>query len=224
LSPAQKFHFVTGWSFWLSDALGVCAAVLNLAFMPAILFIGVVIPPPAFTLTIMTAFLVSLLHCALLYAKRVGIPLRQVPGAALAAMSLQYTVAQAVFTGLIKDRLAFARTEKGGNAQTAVAKTAVAKTAVAKTGAAKKRTQTNPAKWETILGVLLALSAAVLVAVNQERVVEINIFAATLAVQSLPFLSTSAMVLIERFEGWRAGRRRMPAIPPFQVGVGAKSR
>jgi hypothetical protein len=218
LSPAQKFHFVTGWSFWLSDALGVCAAVLNLAFMPAILFIGVVIPPPAFTLTIMTAFLVSLLHCVLLYAKRVGIPLRQVPGAALAAMSLQYTVAQAVFTGLIKDRLAFARTEKGGNANT------VAKAGVAKAGGAKKRVQTNPAKWETILGVLLALSAAVLVAVNQERVVEINIFAATLAVQSLPFLSTSAMVLIERFEGWRAGRRRMPAIPPFQVGVGAKSR
>ncbi|HSO41997.1 MAG TPA: glycosyltransferase, partial [Rhodospirillales bacterium] len=205
LSPAQKFHFVTGWSFWLSDALGVCAAVLNLLFMPAILFIGVVIPPPAFTLTIMTAFLVSLLHCALLYAKRVGIPLRQVPGAALAAMSLQYTVAQAVFTGLVKDRLAFARTEKGGNAK-------------------KKRTDTNPARWETVLGVLLALSAVVLVAVNQERVVEINIFAATLAVQSLPFLSTSAMVLIERFESWRAGRRRMSAIPAFRVGVGAKSR
>lgn len=212
LSPAQKFHFVTGWSFWLSDALGVCAAVLNLAFMPAVLFIGVVIPPPAFTLTIMTAFLVSLLHCALLYAKRVGIPLRQVPGAALAAMSLQYTVAQAVFTGLVKDRLAFARTEKGGNAQKA------------QKAKSKKRADANPATWETVLGVLLALSAAVLLAVNQERVVEINIFAATLAVQSLPFLSTSAMVLIERLEIWRAGRRRMPAIPAFRVGVGAKSR
>lgn len=209
LSAAQKFHFVTGWSFWLSDALGVCAAVLNLAFMPAILFIGVVIPPPAFTLTIMTSFLVSLLHCALLYAKRVGIPLGQVPGAALAAMSLQYTVAQAVFTGLIKDRLAFARTEKGGNARNK---------------AVKKRAEANPAKWETVLGVLLALSAAVLLAVNRERVVEINIFAATLAVQSLPFLSTSAMMLIERLETWRAGRPRMPAMPAFRVGVGAKSR
>jgi exo-beta-1,3-glucanase (GH17 family)/cellulose synthase/poly-beta-1,6-N-acetylglucosamine synthase-like glycosyltransferase len=208
LSGAQKFHFLTGWSFWLSDALGVCAAVLNLAFMPAVLFIGVVIPPPAFTLTIMTAFLVSLLHCALLYGKRVGIPLRQVPGAALAAMSLQYTVAQAVLTGLIKDRLAFARTEKGGNAQKSKA---------------KKRGDANPARWETVLGVLLAASAIALLAVNRERVVEINIFAATLAVQSLPFLSTSAMVLIERLETWRT-RRRMPAIPALRVGVGAKSR
>lgn len=205
LTSAQKFHFVTGWSFWLADALGVCAAVLNLLFMPAVLFIGVVIPPPAFTLTIMTAFVVSLLHCALLYWKRVGIPFRQVPGAALAAMSLQYTVAQAVLTGLIKDRLAFARTDKGGNAK-------------------KKESSGNPAKWETILGVLLALSAAVLVAVNTGRVVEINIFATTLAVQSLPFLSATAMVLVERIEARRARGARRSAIPAMGVGIDAESR
>ncbi len=205
LTPAQKFHFVTGWSFWLADSLGVCAAILNLIFMPAVLFIGVVIPPPAFTLAIMTAFFVSLLHCVLLYWKRVGIPPRQIPGAAIAAMSLQFTVAQAVFTGLVKDRLPFTRTDKGGNAK-------------------KKAAAENPAKWETILGVLLALSALTLVIVNKERVVEINIFAATLAVQSLPFLSASVMLLIERIENTRAGRKRVSAIPALRVGADAKSR
>ena len=80
LTPAQKFHFVSGWSLWFSDALGTLASMLNLIWVPVIIFVGVVIPTIAFTVPILAAFVVNLLHCVLLYGKRVEVPLRQIPG------------------------------------------------------------------------------------------------------------------------------------------------
>jgi cellulose synthase/poly-beta-1,6-N-acetylglucosamine synthase-like glycosyltransferase len=191
LNPVQKFHFVSGWSLWLADALGALASLLNLLWVPMVLFVGVVIPTVAFTVPIVTAFAVNVLHCVLLYGKRVNAPLREIPGAALAAMSLQLTVARAVFAGLVKDRLPFMRTDKGGNA---------------------KRGPENPAKWETVIGVLLFASAVVLELTNEEQVTELTLFAITLAIQSLPYLAATAMMLIERFA------RPAPA-PALQIQI-----
>ena len=98
--------------------------------MSVIIFVGVVIPTIAFTAPILAAFIVNLLHCVLLYGKRVRMPLGHIPGAALAAMSLQLTVARAVLVGMVRDSLPFRRTDKGGNA---------------------KRGSDNPALWETAL-------------------------------------------------------------------------
>ena len=190
LTPRQKFHFLAGWSLWLADALGALASLMNLLWVPMVLFVGVVIPTVAFTVPIMTAFAVNVLHCGLLYAKRVRMPLKDVPGAALAAMSLQLTVARAVFAGLVRDRLPFLRTDKGGNA---------------------KRGRENPAKWETAIGALLLASALVLELTNEDRITEMSLFAATLAIQSLPFLAASAMMLIERFQKSRACGAAQPA-------------
>ncbi len=177
LSNAQKRHFLVGWMFWLADALGTGAAILNLLWVPVIVFVGVAIPPLPFTVPIVAAFVIALAHCAVLYAKRVDIPFHCVPGAALSAMSLQLTVARAVLTGLVSDAIPFMRTDKGGNA--------------------KKRTQ-NPVAWEAALGALLALSALALVLTNDKQVTELTIFAATLAVQSVPFLAAAMMLAIER--------------------------
>ena len=204
LSPAQKFHFVSGWSLWFSDALGTLASILNLIWVPVVIFVGVVIPTIAFTVPILAAFIVNLLHCVLLYGKRVRMPLRHIPGAAIAAMSLQLTVARAVLVGMVRDSLPFRRTEKGGNARSG---------------------SDNPALWETVLGVLLALSAIILMAINTMHVVEMTLFASTLLVQSLPFLAAALMVAIERYQvrigdqqeaggdlagaGWRRDRNKV---------------
>jgi cellulose synthase/poly-beta-1,6-N-acetylglucosamine synthase-like glycosyltransferase/exo-beta-1,3-glucanase (GH17 family) len=179
LSPAQKFHFVSGWSLWFSDALGTLASILNLIWVPVVIFVGVVIPTIAFTVPILAAFIVNLLHCVLLYGKRVRMPISHIPGAALAAMSLQLTVARAVLVGMVRDSLPFRRTEKGGNA---------------------KRGSDNPALWETALGVLLAISAVTLMVINTTDVLEMTLFASTLLVQSLPFLAAAVMVAIERYQ------------------------
>jgi exo-beta-1,3-glucanase (GH17 family)/cellulose synthase/poly-beta-1,6-N-acetylglucosamine synthase-like glycosyltransferase len=180
LTPAQKFHFLSGWSLWFADALGTLASILNLIWVPVIIFVGVVIPAVAFTVPILAAFLVNLLHCILLYGRRVRMPMRHVPGAAIAAMSLQLTVARAVLVGMIQDSLPFRRTEKGGNA---------------------RRGSENPAFWEALLGAGLLISAVVLLLLNTTNVVEMTVFASTLLIQSVPFLAAAAMVAIERYQG-----------------------
>jgi hypothetical protein len=43
LSNAQKHHFITGWFYWLSEAVGAIAAVMNIVWAPVILFVGVTI-------------------------------------------------------------------------------------------------------------------------------------------------------------------------------------
>ncbi|MDA0339929.1 MAG: glycosyltransferase, partial [Proteobacteria bacterium] len=109
LSWAQKHQFITGWSYWVSDAFGVLAALFNLVWVPMILFVGVLIPTLPFTVPILVMFVVSLLHCGLLYSTRVRLSPGQILGAAVAAMSLQFTVARAVAKGLVSDNMPFKR-------------------------------------------------------------------------------------------------------------------
>lgn len=188
LTGAQKFQFVAGWSFWFSDAFGVVAAMLNLVWVPMILFVGMLIPMLPFTLPILAMFAVNILHCSLLYAVRVKLPARRIAGAALAAMSLQMTVARAMAKGFFKGGLPFLRTEKGG-----------------RKGGITQRPRKERVAWvEGLVGLALALGAIALYATNEIAMVEINFFAATLGVQSLPFLAAPAMVLLERM---------MPALP-----------
>jgi hypothetical protein len=99
---------------------------------------------------------------------------------------MQWTVARAVGSGVLKERLPFLRTAKGG----------------------ATRKGDFPAFWEAVIAALLLVGAATLVVTNYKEVHEINIFAAVLVVQSLPFLSAVAIALMEgtrlnSFEFWR---------------------
>ena len=189
LTPAQKFQFVTGWSFWLSDSFGVLAAYLNLLWVPMILFVGVLIPTLPFTLPILAMFGVNLLHCALLYGVRVKLPPHQIVGAAIAAMSLQMTVARAVGKGLFRIHLPFLRTEKGGLAK-----------------AAKRAKVDRPARLEGLTGLALLAGAAALHFTNYLHMVVIDVFAATLVVQSLPFLCAPLIYGLEWLAAHNAAR------------------
>jgi hypothetical protein len=91
-------------------------------------------------------------------------------------MSLQWTVARAVATGVIKDHLTFVRTAKGGAARRRVA---------------------FPAFCEAVLGGLLMLGAAVVFTHNSDQVREINLFGFVLLVQSLPFLAAVGLAAFE---------------------------
>lgn len=185
LTPQQRRQFLAGWIFWLSDALGVMVAMLNLIWVPMIVFIGMVLPMMSLTIPILTSFAINILHCFLLYRKRVKAAVPEILGAAVAAMSLQLVVGHAVYTGLVKDNLPFARTEKGGNST-------------------KKEMRTlylfrdSPVFWETILGCSLILASSVLFFMNPLDIMEQNVFAATVAIQAMPFLSAVVMRWIEK--------------------------
>lgn len=176
LTAAQKHHFITGWFFWLSDALGTVASILNIIWVPVIIFVGVTIPTIALTVPILMAFLVNVIHAFVLYRTRVKANLFHSLLGAIAAMSLQLTIFKAVFDGFVKDGLPFKRTEKGGNS---------------------KKTSGNPIKNELILATLLLVSFAALIATNDQEIVEVYLFSATLLVQSIPYVSAIILRIIE---------------------------
>jgi exo-beta-1,3-glucanase (GH17 family)/cellulose synthase/poly-beta-1,6-N-acetylglucosamine synthase-like glycosyltransferase len=189
LSQNQKREFSLGWLNWLgAESLGVVVAILNLIWVPIVAFADIAIPDKILTLPIIAAFIVSLSHFITLYRLRVSIKTPQMLGAMIAAMSVQWTVSRAVAQGLITEHLAFARTSKGGFSLMSVE---------------------FQAFWEAVIGVLLLVGAAVLVATNSfKQVTEIYIFAGVLVLQSLPFLSAVAIAILENsrinsFGFWR---------------------
>jgi exo-beta-1,3-glucanase (GH17 family)/cellulose synthase/poly-beta-1,6-N-acetylglucosamine synthase-like glycosyltransferase len=187
LLPEQKREYGLGWLNWLgAESVGVVVALLNIVWVPVVAFANIAVPDRILTMPILGSFAVSVLHFASLYRLRVKATPAQMLGAVFAAMSLQWTVAHAVGSGMFKERLPFLRTAKGG----------------------ATRSNGFSAFWEAIIGGLLLVGAATLVVTNYKQVHEINIFAAVLVVQSLPFLSAVAIALIEgtrlnSFAWWR---------------------
>ena len=194
LRPAQKRQFVMGWSYWFADTMGVLAAMMNLLCVPLIFTDKVMIPTLPFTLPILVAFAVNILHCGILYVARVKLPIRQIVGAALAASSLQWTVAVAVARGFVKENLPFLRTEKGGIGG---------------------MTRKNPVIAESILGLLLLAGSALLYMHNTGGVSAMTVFSITLLTQSIPFVAAVIMFALEGFEGIRLpSRNRLLSLIP----------
>ena len=177
LSPAQKNKFVTGWFFWLSDAVGPVMAVMNIIWVPVIIFIGVTIPTIPLTIPIITAFIVNILHTFILYRTKVKASFKDILLSSIASMSLQLIIFKAVFDGFIKDGLPFKRTEKGG----------------------KAKKSANPIKYETILCVLLLTAFVSLLYTNKSGITEIYVFAATIFIQTIPYISAIIMRILELY-------------------------
>jgi cellulose synthase/poly-beta-1,6-N-acetylglucosamine synthase-like glycosyltransferase len=189
LTPDQKREFSLGWLNWLgAETLGVLVAILNLIWVPIVAFADIAIPDKILTLPIIAGFVVSLLHFLILYRLRVPVKWGQMLGAMVAAMSVQWTVSRAVANGLITERLAFARTSKGGLSRMSIE---------------------FQAFWEAVIGVLLLVGGVVLVVTNSfKEIREIYIFAFVLVLESLPFMSAVALAILETsrinsFAFWR---------------------
>jgi len=198
LTTEQKREFALGWLNWLgAESLGVIVAMLNIVWVPMVAFLDISVPDRILTVPIIASFTVSVVHFFTLYRLRLRAGKGLLLGAVLAAMSVQWTVARAVGTGLIKDHLPFVRTAKGG----------------AHAGT------TFQAVGEATLALLLILGAVTVYVTNVKEVREIYIFAAVLAIQSLPFIAAVALALIERstlneFATWHALRVRLGELMP----------
>jgi cellulose synthase/poly-beta-1,6-N-acetylglucosamine synthase-like glycosyltransferase len=193
LDRDQKREFAFGWLSWFgAEIIAVAAALLNLVWVPFVAFKIVAIPDPLLTMPIISAFLVSLAHFVCAYRLRVGVPYRQMLGAMVVFMSVQWTVASAAFKAALPAHSTyFHRTRKG-------------KGAVVGT-----RIKTMP---ETVIGALLVAGSITIFATNFYRVLEADLFATILLIQSLPFLSAVALVWLERVGEGRP--RQIAAIRP----------
>ncbi len=193
LTRDQKREFTLGWLNWLgAESLGVAVAILNILWVPVVAFLDIAVPDRILTMPILASFVVSVAHFLTLYRLRVRVTKGQLLGAVLAAMSVQWTVARSVGLGVIKDRLPFIRTSKGG----------------------LRRTADFNAFWEAVLAALLIAGAITLYVTNTKEIREIYIFAAVLVVQSVPFLAAVALAAVERtpfndFATWRALEGRL---------------
>ena len=201
LTREQKREYGIGWLNWLgADAIGVVVALLNIVWVPVVAFANIAVPDRILTLPIIAAFTVSVAHFVALYRLRVKATPGQMAGAVCAAMSLQWTVARAVATGVLNERVPFLRTAKGG---------------VGRKGA------DFAAFWEAVISALLLVGALTLVVTNYKQVHEINIFAFVLVVQSLPFLAAVGLAAIEgtRFNSfvyWQGVRVKVADLLPQQ--------
>jgi cellulose synthase/poly-beta-1,6-N-acetylglucosamine synthase-like glycosyltransferase/exo-beta-1,3-glucanase (GH17 family) len=180
LDRDQKREFALGWLNWFgAEIIAVGAAILNLIWVPFIAFKVVVIPDALLTLPILASFLISLVHFACSYQLRVAVPYRQMLGAMLVFMSVQWTVASAAVQAALPARQNyFHRTRKGNGA--------ILHAPFAATP-------------EAVLGALLVTGSITIYATNFYRFFEIDLFATILLIQSLPFLSAVALVWLERF-------------------------
>jgi len=201
LTREQKREFSLGWLNWLgAETVGVVVAMLNILWVPVVAFLDIAVPDRILTVPIVASFLVSVLHGVTLYRLRVRVGRRQLFASMLAAMSVQWTVARAVGTGLIKDHLPFVRTDKGGG----------------------KRKTEFPAFWEAVIAGLLLLGSFALVETNYKDVREIYIFAGILVIQSVPFLAAVLLALLERsplndFALWQKIEARTLALLPRRL-------
>ena len=179
LDHDQKREFGFGWLSWFgAEIVAVAAALLNLIWVPFVAFKVVAIPDPLLMLPIVAAFLVSILHFVSAYRTRVAIPYRQMLGAMVVFMSVQWTVASAAFKAALPARKSyFHRTRKGGGGIVHVRFTAIP---------------------EAVIGALLLAGGITVFATNFYRLLGTDLFAAILIIQSLPFLSAAAIEGLER--------------------------
>jgi exo-beta-1,3-glucanase (GH17 family)/cellulose synthase/poly-beta-1,6-N-acetylglucosamine synthase-like glycosyltransferase len=176
----QKHAFAIGWLGWLgAESVAVASAVLNLVWVPFIAMRFVTIPDKVLTLPIIAAFMVTLMHFVFAYRLRVAVSFWQMIGAMFVFMSTQWTVARAVGHAAVQiGQGHFHRTPKGSGGRV--------------------RPERFAALSEGALGGSLVLGAIILLATNIYRVFEIDLFAAILLLQSLPFLSAVALATLER--------------------------
>jgi exo-beta-1,3-glucanase (GH17 family)/cellulose synthase/poly-beta-1,6-N-acetylglucosamine synthase-like glycosyltransferase len=180
LDHDQKREFAFGWLSWFGvEIIAVAAALLNLIWVPFVVFQVVAIPDPLLLLPSVAAFLVSLLHFVSAYRTRVAVPCRQMVGAMVVFMSVQWTVASAAFMAALPTQKSyFHRTRKGRG------------------GIEYTRFTTIP---EAVLGSLLVAGGVTVLVTNIYRILGTDLFAVILIIQSLPFLSAVATEVLERF-------------------------
>ncbi|HYD30503.1 MAG TPA: glycosyltransferase [Azospirillaceae bacterium] len=202
LNVAQKYHFLTGWLHWIGDAVAVTLAVANLGWVAWMQLSGLG-EPPAAVLTASTAIAAGLclMHMFAIYAVRVKRGTKDALLAAVAGVSLQWTVAKAVFTGLVLASLPFNVTAKGGKATT---------------GFGQFVRGFGP---EFLLGGLLSAASAFTALTNKERVFELDAFALVLAIQAIPFLAAAGLGTVEFAKLTFADRTWMRSLVPGLRGT-----
>jgi cellulose synthase/poly-beta-1,6-N-acetylglucosamine synthase-like glycosyltransferase len=197
LTRGQRYHFLAGWLPWFADGVNMLFNFLALGWSFGMIFFWEYLSPPpmVFTLLPVTLFVFKCLKMFFLYRKRVTATRRQSLAAGLAGLALSHTIARAMLTGFITSKIGFFRTPKNAQAN------AILKAL----GDAREEALFVVALVLAIIGVLLRKDSDML---------DIHIWVAVLAIQSIPYTAAVVMSLISG----------LPKLPAKLVGVMAALR
>jgi exo-beta-1,3-glucanase (GH17 family)/cellulose synthase/poly-beta-1,6-N-acetylglucosamine synthase-like glycosyltransferase len=117
LTLGQKFHFVTGWLPWFTDALHLLFTFAGIFWTMGMLLFPrqFEIPLAIFLYPTLGLFVFKVCHSMLLYRAKVQCSFWQRIGAAIAGMGLTHVIARAIFLGVFTKSQPFLRTPKGEN-------------------------------------------------------------------------------------------------------------
>ena len=207
LDLAQRLHFVAGWLPWLNDGLLVLFTVLALGWTLALAVANgrIAFPSPAFVLPIVAVFVLRAARSVWLYARRVPCGLGERLGAALAGMSLTYSVGRAVWHGIRTRGFPFVRTPKAEDKPAFLRGLLMARD-------------------EAFLSVALWLGAVLTLAVPGRDPRGASLWALALVVQSVPYLASVAMsfvnVLPAVLQSWERRRATLRPLAGLPTAVG----
>jgi len=114
LSWGQRYHFIAGWLPWLADGLSLVFNGVAIVWSVAMIISPLRLYPPLAALSafVIGLFAFKLAKILVLYRWQVKASLWQTLGAAIAGLSLVYTVGWAVILGLTGKQTPFRRTPK----------------------------------------------------------------------------------------------------------------
>jgi cellulose synthase/poly-beta-1,6-N-acetylglucosamine synthase-like glycosyltransferase len=205
LTPAQKYHFVSGWLPWFADAFYLLFCVTGLLWT-----LGMVLAPryfdtplAFFILPTVGVFFAKIIHHIFLYSTRVKCNWKRRILSAVAGMGLTYAIALAMWQGIFTKHTPFMRTPK--MAEKVGLKDAVKMTLE-----------------ETTLMVLHWIAAiAVLIPKHNFWDPEIRLWSVVLVVQSMPFLAALVTSIISTLppKTPEQAKPAEPAQPPAEAAT-----
>ncbi|WP_340317387.1 glycosyltransferase [Rhizorhabdus argentea] len=176
LTIGQRYHFLAGWAHWIGDGIFFILSVLGVIWAAALAIFGIGLPPPAvISGAVLLLAASSLGHGVLIQLSRPGVSLATSLKSAIMSMTLQMPVGLAVTRAFGRHKHPFVVTAKGRDIQTDVKRSLA---------------ELRP---DAFLAAAQILAAMSLVATNRQRAIDIDLFALTLACQSLPYASAVAV-------------------------------
>jgi exo-beta-1,3-glucanase (GH17 family)/cellulose synthase/poly-beta-1,6-N-acetylglucosamine synthase-like glycosyltransferase len=182
LTAGQRYHFIAGWMPWVADGLNLLFNLAAIAWSTAMIFAPKSVDPPliVFSLFPLAFFAFKEAKLFSLYHSQAGASIMQTFAAAMAGSALSHTIARAVLLGAVTSELPFFRTPKMTDSQAL-------------------RNALVSAREESLIMVVLWLSAGVLAWLDGFNTPDMLIWVIVLLVPSIPYATTLFVSLISAF-------------------------
>jgi exo-beta-1,3-glucanase (GH17 family)/cellulose synthase/poly-beta-1,6-N-acetylglucosamine synthase-like glycosyltransferase len=179
LSAGQRYHFVAGWLPWFADGFNLLFNLAALFWSVGMVCFPTAVMPPYVTVAAvpLVLFAFKMSKSFFLYRRRVDATLRQSLAAGLAGLALSHTIARAMFAGLLTGKLGFFRTQKMARAPALIR-------------------ALIDAREEALLVIAFWLGAALVLQRDDGYMLDVQVWAAVLLVQSVPYFAAVLVSLI----------------------------